>query len=137
MSAPTMGTAREAAEGRISREVLRGWARRLNVPGGGFSVSATSGADVRSGFALSVHPEREQRIGDTVTADDLMAYVRANADLLMRPGAVLGGWRDAESGQAFLDVSTVVHDRERALSLARAHDQLAFYDLSTGREVRV
>jgi hypothetical protein len=127
----------ERTDGLITTGYLGDLARELNKPGGGFTVSATSGFPMRAGYALSLHPEREQQIGGRVCADDLMNYIRDNWDLLGKPGVVLGGWRDRESGRAFLDVSTVVHDRERAGVLARAHKQLAYFDLRTGCEIRV
>lgn len=124
----------EQTDGLITTDHLRELAREV-TRGRGFTVSALSGFAMRSGYAVSVHPERSQTIGGPVFADDLMDFVRANWDLLGKPGAVLGGWRD-ESGMARLDVSTVVHDRERARVLARAHGQCAVFDLVRARLVR-
>lgn len=127
----------ERTDGLITAGQLEGLARELNRPGGGFTVSVLSGFAMRSGFALSVHPEREQRIGGQVFPDDLMWFVRQNWDLLGKPGAVLGGWRDETSGLAYLDVSVVVHNRERAVALGRASKQVAMFDLSRRCEIRL
>lgn len=139
------GTAQEINRGRLDQ-----LARELDMPGGGFTFDPLTGHQVRSGFALSVYPERERQIGDRVTGADLLEYLLDNADLLAKPGMgaagagesdagrpVLGGWRDGTSGIAYLDVSIVVYGRDRAEALAAAHDQLAYFDLTNGVEVRL
>lgn len=125
------------SDGVISTERLTALASLANWSGKGFAISATSGFEMRAGYAVSVHPERGQRIGDRVTARDLMEYIRAHWDLLGKPGVVLRARRDRNTGVAFLDVAAVVHNRERARMLARAHGQRGVLDLRSGCAVRV
>lgn len=112
-------------------------AEALAEPDGGFSVRPNTGRPVRTGYAVSVHPECERQISGTVTVDDLCAFMIVNADALAEPGAVLGGWRDPASGVAYLDVSRVVAHRFVALQLAAEYGQLAVYDFAAGQSIPV
>jgi hypothetical protein len=106
----------------------------LTVPDGGFTVTR-DGHDVTSGYALSTSPDHERTYAGTVSAADVLAYATEHAAALSAPGAVFGGWRDPDTGVAYLDVSIVVSDRDEALTLARVHDQLAVFDLDHGESV--
>lgn len=121
----------------VSVSRLPGLCQRLNAPGGGFAIHALSGERVRDGFVVSIHPEREQYIGDRVDVGDVIAYAFENADLLVRAEWVLSCWRDDVTGVAHLDVSMVVYDRREAVRLCREYGQATFWDASTGRAVRV
>lgn len=124
-------------EGRISREWLETLAQRVSRPGGGFTLDVIGGSRVAEGFAVSVYPEREQRLTGRVVWHDLMAYTRANIDLLRKPGVRLGAWHDAGTGVVFLDVVLVLESRERACALGVAHGQVAVFDLGAGRVIRL
>ncbi|MFC4004939.1 hypothetical protein ACFS2C_23485 [Prauserella oleivorans] len=100
----------------------------LSVPDGGFSIIPSTGANVTRGYAVSVHPECERVLPGIVQASDLARYADEHAATLALPGRVFGGWRDPESGAAFLDVSVVVPELGDALTLAHAHGQLAVFD---------
>lgn len=104
---------------------------------GGYSVNPRTGGDVAEGFAVAVYPEREQQYAQTVSPDEVSAYVFANADLLAQPGHVAGGWRDPADGVAYLDVSRVVSTREAAEALGRKHNQLAYFDFAAGQSVPI
>lgn len=122
-----MHTRKASSDARLVR-----LADALSVPDGGFTVDPRTGGDVRTGYGLSVYPERERQIGGKVTPEDIRQYAYDNADLLAIPGNLLGGWRDPETGIAFLDVSTVRHDRDDALFIARQNGQLAIFDFRYG-----
>jgi hypothetical protein len=109
----------------------------LDVPDGGFSIDPRTGGDVRVGYAVATHPERERRIGGKVSPSDIQAFVYDNADLLTQEGKIIGGWRDPQSGDAFLDISEQVHDRETALILGGLHNQLAVWDFARGVSISV
>lgn len=47
----------------------------------------------------------------------------------------LGVWRDGD--KVYFDVVNVVADRDEALAMGRAHNQLAIYDLAKGEEIRL
>ena len=116
---------------------------RLNMAGG-FTVrmEGTTPTDyVESGYALSLYPDREFTFsadakGDTVLGL-LIQYASDNRDLLSVPNNYMGAWLDTESGKVFLDVSTVVEDKAKALELAGEFGQLAVYHLDSGEEIRL
>lgn len=106
----------------------------LSVPDGGFSVDPHTGADVTGGYAVSTLPGEGVVLG-RVAPGDLIEYVTRHADALAREGSVFGGWKDPADGRVYLDVSTLVSNRDRALALAREHDQLAVFDFAAGQSV--
>src|SRR5581483_2604197 len=99
-------------------------------PDGGFSVNPADGSDVRTGYAVAVHPEYERIYDGRVTSNDLHGYIERAKDALSLPGRVLGGWCDPATGRVYLDVSVVVPDLSEAMALARETDQLAIFDFS-------
>jgi hypothetical protein len=110
-------------------------AQRVTVADGGFTIDPATLDDVTDGYAVSVNPEHE-RIYAEVTPGTIMSYMITNEAALAAPGALLGGWRDPADGRIYLDMPTLVHDREQALALARTHDELAVYDFAAGESIR-
>jgi hypothetical protein len=108
----------------------------LSVPDGGFSVNPTDGSDVRTGYAVAVHPEYE-RIYDAVTSSDLHDYIAQAKDALSLPGRVLGGWCDPATHRVYLDVSVVTANVTEAMTLARETAQLAIFDFAAMASVPV
>lgn len=105
---------------------------------GGFSAEVDRFRYVTEGYALSIYPEHEKKLpAADITTADLMAYVGSKRDLLDRPGRFFGAWHNKEDGYVYLDVSLAVRDRATALNLARAHDQLAIWDLAASEEIKV
>jgi hypothetical protein len=100
----------------------------LSVPDGGFSVDPSDGSDVRTGYAVAVHPEHEHVFDGRVTSNDLHEYIARTKDALTLPDRVLGGWRDPGTGRVYLDVSIVIGDFSEAMTLARKSAQVAIFD---------
>jgi hypothetical protein len=107
----------------------------LSVPDGGFSVDPSDGSDVRTGYAVAVHPEHERVFDGRVTSNDLHEYITQAKDALTLPGRVLGGWRDPGTGHVYLDVSVVTSDLFYAMKLARETRQVAIFDFSAMRSI--
>jgi hypothetical protein len=104
---------------------------------GGFTV-APDGREPDHGYVISPYPDRSYTApADTITAADLYEYAGKNADLLALPDHYLGGWVDDQTGQVWLDISILAPDLPAAEVLGRAYNQLAVYDLTAGREVRL
>lgn len=105
---------------------------------GGFTYHAVTGNQPTSGYALSVHPEREQ-IVDAADANvvALASYTSKNWDLLSASNNYLGGWHNPADGKVYLDISTVVDTPEEADSLGRAANQYAYFDLARGKSVAI
>lgn len=109
----------------------------LSVPDGGFSVYPSDGSDVRTGYAVAVHPEHEHIFDGHVTSNDLHEYIARAKGALTLPGRVLGGWCDPDSGRVYLDVSVVTADLSEAMTLARETAQVAIFDFSAMASVPV
>lgn len=109
----------------------------LGPPDGGFTVDYATCEHAVTGYAVSTHPECERVFGGVVRPDDLVRYVLDHAHALAQPGASLVGWRDPETGLAYLDVSAVVQTLPDALTLGEQHSQLAVFDLETFESVPV
>lgn len=109
----------------------------LSVPDGGFSVDPSDGSDVRTGYAVAVHPEHEHVFDVRVTSNDLHEYIARAKDALMLPGRILGGWHEPDTGRVYLDISVVTADLSEAMTLARATAQIAIFDFSAMASVPV
>jgi hypothetical protein len=109
----------------------------LSVPDGGFSVDPSDGSDIRTGYAVAVHPEYERIYDGRVTSNDVHEYITQAKDALSLPGRVLGGWRDPATGRVYLDVSVVSPDLGEAMTLARETAQLAIFDFSAMESIPV
>ena len=111
---------------------------RLSKPDGGFTYQPHTDQEPTQGYALSVYPERSYGV-DAAEMDyeKFSAYALKNDDLLQNPEHHIGGWHDPASGRIFLDVSVVKSDRGEAETLALKHDQIAYFDLGSGKSVTV
>lgn len=107
----------------------------LSVPDGGFSMDTETGQNILEGYAVSIYPECGRIIEGPVSPAEILRYILDMRDYLTT--GVLGGWRDPESGKAFLDVSVVSCDRANAVRLARRHRQRAIYDFETQRSIPI
>jgi hypothetical protein len=92
---------------------------------------------VTEGFAVSVNPECTMVFDREVTAHDLEMYAKHNHGVLRGIDKVFGAWLDTETGKTYLDVVTVVDDRDKALDLARSHGEIAVFDLGSFEEIRI
>lgn len=105
---------------------------------GGFTVQPVTGDVPTTGYALSLHKDRERKLDrESVTVDALAQYTVDNWDLLSREGNYLGGWYNPNDNQVYLDVSTVVKSAEEANDLGLGAKQLEYYDLERGVSVPV
>lgn len=123
---------------RQTRSAMQGLFSTISKPDGGFTYQPTTKDEPKEGFALSVYPERSFATSlDKFSFDSLATYVAKNRSILSRSDHYVGGWHDPESNQIFLDVSIVTKDRKKAESLAKRHDQIAYFDLGKGKSVTV
>jgi hypothetical protein len=113
-------------------------ARTLLGATGGFTVNTETCEFPTTGYALSIDPEHTETLNDAYpTVGDLLGYVFDHEEILSREGKFFGGWVDTEDGTLYLDVVTLVEDKDTAISWAKRHKELAVFDLSAGTEIRV
>jgi hypothetical protein len=111
---------------------------------GGFTWEGVSQRLVkRDAKIVSPYPERAKvfKSMTDIKPKDIAEYVAKNFDKLSDANAkaphFIGGWRDDDTGQVFLDVSIAVKSAEDARRVALDNDQIAYYDLDAGTSVTV
>lgn len=105
---------------------------------GGFSIDVKTGQTPQSGFMVSIYPEREEKQHIlTFDTNTLNRYIVDNIDLLLQPGAYLGGWHDPADDTVYLDVSVKTDNLVDAVLMARKHGQLAIYDIANATSINV
>lgn len=120
------------------RENFSALLSKIAKPDGGFSYQPITEEVPKTGYALSPYPERSFAVNvNDLKITDLWDYVQKNGDLLAEQKHYFGAWHDPGTGKVFLDVSVVVQDENEAAELARAKDQIAYFDLVKGASVTV
>jgi hypothetical protein len=108
---------------------------------GGFTFDCNSGSYPESGYAVATFPNAEWIVpGAVLKASTIHRFITERRALLDQPHAHIGAWATTNAwGEPrwYLDVSTVIHDRDSAIALAKLHNQLAIYDLANHEEIRV
>ncbi|RIK38244.1 MAG: hypothetical protein DCC58_16935 [Chloroflexi bacterium] len=101
---------------------------------GGLTIDLRSGREPVRGFAVASAADCEVSIPlDDFSPERLQRFIAMNDALLQRPEQFLGAW--VERGLVYLDVSTVLDDREAAWRLGQRHKQLAIFDLARGESI--
>lgn len=96
----------------------------------GYTVDARTLQPVTSGYAVAV-AATQNSFGPEGLAR-VIRYVENNPEV-----NAFGGWYDSESGLYYYDATIIVQDLKRAIELGRANDQLAIFDLTNCKEIRL
>ena len=129
-----LGKSGGTEEKKIVDELLR----RVEVEGG-FSFDVIGWKYPTTGKMVSIYPDRESPVANLEEMSDeevqklVGDYVAENFDLLCLEEHYLGGWE--EEGVLALDVSVRETDLEVALDVGREFNQIAVFDLDTGKTV--
>lgn len=113
-----------------SKEVAKDIFRTL-TPGEGFTYSPFNREHRKTGYAVSIYPERSDVIdAKDLTQERVEKFVENNKDLLTRAENSVGGWYDPESKKVYLDVSFTTPSRELAEFAGKEYNQKAIGDLA-------
>lgn len=104
----------------------------LILANGGVTYSVTGRHIKQTGFAVSPYKHCETK-HKTLSVRHIHAFIKKHRDLLCRPNHYLGAWE--YNGEFYLDVSVVVPTQERAQDMAKSAQQIAYFCLSTQREI--
>lgn len=96
----------------------------------GFTINAQSFQPIGRGFSVAV--EETQNSFGVSGAAKVAEYAATHGEI-----NAVGGWHDSESGNYFLDACIIFEHEEDARTFAAANNQLAFYDLEKGEEIRL
>lgn len=118
--------------------VAEALASRLSKPDGGFTINPRDLGEPKTGFALSIFPDRSKSLDpSSVSAPRILNFAEQNGDLLEQEGNMLGAWHDPETNRVFFDVAKVVESENEAKKLALENDQVAYFDIAAGKSVDV
>lgn len=105
---------------------------------GGFTYQPATGEQPKTGFALSLHKDRERIVSlKDISLMTLVQYAKDNIDLLSNPNNYFGAWHNPTDNKVYFDVSTVVNSSQEAERLGREAHQLAYFDLEQGKSVDI
>lgn len=96
----------------------------------GYTVDAHSLLPVTAGYAVAV-ADTQNSFG-TEGLKAVVEFVRRTPDV-----NAFGGWRDESTGLFYYDAVIIVDDLNKALEIAREHQQIAFFDLANLTEIRL
>lgn len=96
----------------------------------GYTVNAATLQPVATGYAVAV-ADTQNSFGHEGLAD-VIRYVTNHPEV-----NAFGGWYDSESGRYYYDATIIVKDLNKALELGRANNQLAIFDLTNCKEIRL
>ena len=101
---------------------------------GGFTFRDLVGDGPGEGYMVSVDKSTEKKIPlRDLTSADVADYMSIHQQALKDPNNYLGGW--VHKGNVYLDISRHTTDRDEALNLARANQQLGIYDIGRGETI--
>jgi len=104
----------------------------------GSTVSLIHGSMVgKKLFSASIYPSRSITLWKRPSWEVLFDYIKANLDLLLRPGHALGTWFNDYECIHCLDLVVLVRNRDAAMEMGRHSDQLAIFDLEGSREISI
>lgn len=126
------------AAGNILAEVRK----TLNGQSEGFTLDPKTGvgADLKNGFMVAtgdVDPIVCDPEADAVTMIEEARNILKMAGVAMHKGAMLGGWRNPETGKVEVEPSYWIKSEAAAWTKARECNQLAYFDVATGEAVMV
>ena len=98
---------------------------------GGFTFHDATGDGPSEGYMVSVAKNNEVKVPlRDLTSAHVADYMSLHQQELKDPNNFLGGW--VHKGNVYLDISRHTQDRNEAMKLARANQQLGIYDIGKG-----
>lgn len=111
---------------------LAGVAYNLLRSAGGFTLRADNGDSApSSGYVVSLSGNEVTIPENTLQPADIVEYFVNRSTIR----DYFGGWID--NGLTYLDVSVIIPSLESAIQLAKENSQIAIYDLSAGRSIKL
>ena len=96
----------------------------------GFTVSKDTLQPVVKGYAVALEATQNS------FGHDGLANVLTYADTDTRVNAI-GGWYNSDNKQFYFDATVVVNDLHEAIELGRRNHQIAIFDITNGKEIRL
>ena len=96
----------------------------------GFTVDKRTLKPIEKGFSIGVK--------ETQDSFGYKGLIKAFFVGINNPKvSAFGGWLNSENRKYYYDACIIVHDFREALELAKSNEQISFYDLSKGKEIKL
>lgn len=96
----------------------------------GYTVSAATLQPVTTGYAVAV-AATQNSFGSEGLAN-VIRYVEDHPEV-----NAFGGWYNSETGQYYYDATIIVDSLDKAIELGRINNQIAIFDLTNCKEIRL
>jgi len=96
---------------------------------GGASVYA-NGSSITSGFAVGKTNLFTGKMPENRNIEQINEAIKTSK------GKAFGSWRDSDN-TLYIDVINIIEDRDEALKIAKALNEIAIYDLNKKEEIRL
>ena len=96
----------------------------------GYTVNAATLQPVTSGYAVAV-ADTQNSFGHE-GLERVIKYVEDHPEV-----NAFGGWYNSENGMYYFDATIIVDDLKQAIELGRANKQIAIFDLTNCKEIRL
>lgn len=91
---------------------------------------------ITAGYAVRPYQSRQLVLTAPLRVHHIAAYIAREADLIRHPAHCLTVWINPDNGRTYLGVAVVVADSTQARNIARAHGQIAYYDMARGAVIK-
>ena len=95
----------------------------------GFTVNVVTLKPITKGFAVAAK--------ETQNSFNRAGLIRVIEFAKNNGCAAIGGWYDSESGLFYYDAVNIYENEKDAIRAGRENEQIAIYDLTNGREIRL
>lgn len=96
----------------------------------GYTVNVKTLQPETTGYAVSLKATQNSFGAEGLA--NVIRYVEEHSDV-----DAYGGWYDSKTGLYYYDATIIVDSLDQAYDLAKANEQIAFFDLTNGREIRL
>lgn len=113
----------------------------VQLADGGATIDK-NGKEAKGLYFASCYPEFSMvEEANKVTEKTIQDYVntinKKSGGLLDKKGFYLGLWNDPKTNLVYFDISQAFDDRKQVEQACKEHKQLAYFDTTTGKSVRV
>lgn len=118
-SASATALGRQAgAVGPVDRKTAQQILDAVREPDGGATIGL-GGQSPAGGFAVATNPAKAMvRPADQLTVDDIAQWIDKQRGVLQTPDTHIGAWHSPDTKQVYIEPSTVVPNRNKAMALA-------------------
>lgn len=109
-----------------------------NLNGGcTFDIIAGKELDASSGYIVSIAGYESIHGGACLGVYDIAMYLKNNLYRLLQGNYYIGTWYNSDNNTSYIDLSTLINNKEDAILFATQQGQLTIFDLSCKESIPV